>query len=235
MKHNNYAEVSRLETPVLEGLLKTGDPQERVWAAWQIGLRVGSEAIPQLSDEANNAPDPGTRCHLIVILAGLQQYSILETLAVHDPDPSVRATSCQHLLGTAQENDIERYNLIQMILKDDSDAKVKQRILQHWSAHMPKISLYLLIECIANASVDVRAVATEHLMNQYVPNDIPVEQLIHFLANETNTELISKQSLWLLKYDEKDLALEAVLFASLPTKLKILDELISHGLKFQWP
>ena len=119
MSYQNYAEVKQLNPKILSKLLATGDAQERIWAAWETGIRLGKEALPSISIQAGEAPDPGTRRHMIVVLAGLGQHSVLKTLAFNDPNETVRGTSIQYIIKTADKYNTEKINLVVDLLKKD--------------------------------------------------------------------------------------------------------------------
>ena len=61
MRYKNYEQVSQLATDISESLLISGDAQEQVWAAWEVGMRFGASALPRVLRHARQAPDPGTR------------------------------------------------------------------------------------------------------------------------------------------------------------------------------
>ncbi len=101
MRHEGFESVAKLDLDDLKDLLRRGDPQERVWAAWALGLKLGPLILPELVACTFKSPAPGTRRHLIVVLAGLGETSVLKKLAEEDRDEYVRATACQYLIRTA--------------------------------------------------------------------------------------------------------------------------------------
>ena len=82
-------------------LLVDGDAPERLWAAWSLALQIGRDVIPALrSVERDDVPD-GLRCQLLVILAGLGERQLLETIARADASDTVRATATRLYIRTA--------------------------------------------------------------------------------------------------------------------------------------
>lgn len=48
MPYTEFGQIARLNTAIQRALLQNGDPLERVWAAWALGMHLGSTAIPDL-------------------------------------------------------------------------------------------------------------------------------------------------------------------------------------------
>lgn len=94
-----------LEDGALQRLLEEGRPEERVWAAWRIALRVGG-AMPHIVDHVIGEPSAGVRRALLVILAGHREYDVLVALARHDPAIEVRAQAMQMVTGLAAQGAI---------------------------------------------------------------------------------------------------------------------------------
>lgn len=116
----SFEDVLRLENPRQRDLLRCGDEVERVWAAWALGLRLGTQAVPELRDSLRQCPFPGTRRHLLVVLAGFGERSTLCGVASGDADPYVRTTACRYLARIAQNDDAVRRVLLERLFKDPS-------------------------------------------------------------------------------------------------------------------
>lgn len=121
--------VTLLDEEDLRQLLITGDPDEGIWVAWTLGRELGASIVPELTRLIRKIPSPITRRHLVVMLAGYGEVSILKELALEDPDESVRATACQYLTRVA-ETDQKHFQevLINRLLYDDSRI-VRQTVL----------------------------------------------------------------------------------------------------------
>lgn len=234
MLYQNYEQVKRLDSVVLDEVLKSGDAQERVWAAWEIGLRLGREALPSISLQAHEAPDPGTRRHIVVVLAGLGHYSVLSTLACHDPDESVRGTTTQYILKTADEYEIEKINLITNLLKEDKSPIVKQSILVNWGFEQQQIPIALLLDCTRNKSEDICKSAIEQITRQYSADELSDQQIIRCLANQKTKESIYLFSDWLLKWNLQEYIVLSAESAQQSSILLLLDFLADKDLKFPW-
>jgi hypothetical protein len=96
-----FDEVAALDTEALRALLRSGEPRERVWAAWALSLRMGEAARPELLQVAQREPEAGARRHFTVVLAGYRDVEALAALALHDPDGYVRASACQYLAAVS--------------------------------------------------------------------------------------------------------------------------------------
>jgi len=114
LKHTfaSFAEVKRLDADALKSLLVAGEPPERVWAAWELGLRHDRAFARELPATAAEEPHAGVRRHLVVVLAGAGEIRSVLTMAVHDPDDRVRATALQYVARLAQPGDAEANDLL---------------------------------------------------------------------------------------------------------------------------
>ena len=234
MIYQNYEQVKQLNSSILERLLSNGDAQERVWAAWEIGLRLGKKALPRISLQAHNAPDAGTRRHMVVVLAGLGHYPVLSTLATHDPDESVRGTTAQYLIRITDQNDTEKINLIINILEKDESPIVMQSILANWDFDQQQIPILLLLDCARNRSEDVRNTAIKQIVENYSANDLSTDQIVSLLTDQLNKESIYLISSWLLNWDLHDVIILSAEKASQTLKLMILDFVVDKNLIFSW-
>jgi hypothetical protein len=125
--------VAALDTDSQLYLLQSGDPVERVWSAWSLGLTLGSGAIPHLIDcFQNRTSSTGTRRHLLVVLAGLGERSLLFGAAEQDPDALIRATACDYLLKTAKPGDERTRKFLQGRLAAEEAEPVRRTILRNF-------------------------------------------------------------------------------------------------------
>jgi HEAT repeat protein len=97
----NFEAVRNQPIVELRRLLREGEPVERAWAAWALGQRIGDEANPDLIEAAHDAPTPGVRSLLLVVLAGHGEQELVEAFAKNDPDDEVRASACRYVAMTA--------------------------------------------------------------------------------------------------------------------------------------
>ena len=130
MGYSSFESVESLDIETQISLLQEGDAVERVWAAWALGRKLGTEMMPELLRSLKKSPAPGTRRHLIVVLVGLGERSFLETLAVRDPDEYVRATACRYLIRVAQPGDRKILQILVNRLLEDKSPVVRLTILQ---------------------------------------------------------------------------------------------------------
>jgi hypothetical protein len=126
----SFEEVRALRGKELHRLFAEGDGRERVWAAWAIGLALGAESLPTLLGELDRDPSAGVRCHLVVMLAGLQQADLLATLALEDPAEEVRASALTYLIRIGRA---DRAALLFDRLAEDPSAAVRLVVATHCS------------------------------------------------------------------------------------------------------
>jgi len=120
-----FDEVATLDTEALRELLRSGEPRERVWAAWALSLRMGEAAKPELLKLARREPDAGARRHFTVVLAGYRDVDALAALAQHDPDGYVRAAACQYLAAVSAPEDAAVRQLLRERLEADPFGEVR--------------------------------------------------------------------------------------------------------------
>jgi len=97
----DFETVARLSAQEQQRLLDGGDSPERLWAAWALALQIGRNALPLLSSVEQGEISEGLRRQLLVVLAGLGERRLLETIANIDPTPSVQATAAMLYIRTA--------------------------------------------------------------------------------------------------------------------------------------
>jgi len=136
-RFTSFSEVDRLDAESLKTLLFGGEPPERVWAAWALGLRHHEAFARELRATAAEEPHAGVRRHLVVVLAGAGERQSILTMAAHDPDERVRATALQYVARLAGPGD------------DDANRLVADAL-----AHEPPL---LRLGCIAGLRADAPA------------------------------------------------------------------------------
>jgi len=112
MQYTSFSDVERLDPDALKTLLIAGEPPERVWAAWALGLRHHQAFARELRATAAEEPHAGVRRHLVVVLAGAGERQSVLTMAAHDPDERVRATALQYVARLAQPKDDDANELL---------------------------------------------------------------------------------------------------------------------------
>ncbi len=232
MNFKEFKQIKRLNIDELNRIISSADAQERVWAAWEIGLRLGNEAIPGLAHAVSNAPDPGTRRHMVVVLAGFQQIAVLKTLSLYDPDDIVRATASQYLMKISDSNSgISDFILV--ILENDDSVIVKQYILCNWHYKEP-IPIPLLYKCLLNSSVDVQREASNLLIVQYKAVDLSRDKIVSCLIHQTSKDTINLISNWLLTWNMNEVLITAAENTPEPICILILDFLKDSAIKLPW-
>jgi hypothetical protein len=103
----NFDAVRRLDDDALRSLLRSGEPTERVWAAWEVGLRRQA-AHPEIVGHFVGEPTPGVRRAMLVVIAGHGEVDVLVAIARHDPAPEVRAAAMRLIVRFVLQGAIDR-------------------------------------------------------------------------------------------------------------------------------
>jgi hypothetical protein len=146
-----FEATAGLEAGALQALLVEGRPEERVWAAWRIALRVGG-AMPEIVAHVAGEPSPGVRRALLVILAGHREYDVLVALARHDPAIAVRAHAMQMITALAAQG------AIPMIVVTEGHragpTEIRCAILRGVSAGAPELLRELVVNGLGASAAD---------------------------------------------------------------------------------
>lgn len=162
-----YEAVARLSPDEQRSLLRTASPVERLWAAWALGQRVGAAALPDIQG-ALEAPLPGLRAHLAIVLAGLGERELVETLVLHDPDALVRVAAGQHLVRTAPPGqDVATDPSVKQLLHDPAAdvrfAVLRELLRRAALQQVPALSSAELERLSADPDAAVRRLALDTL------------------------------------------------------------------------
>ena len=111
-RYTDYREVARLSQDAVVALSRTGDAQERVWAAWALGVRGGQEHRATLRESFVHDPDEGVRRHVLIVLVGLGEQETLRQTVARDGNPYVRATATCLLARQTEPTDAVGYDLL---------------------------------------------------------------------------------------------------------------------------
>jgi hypothetical protein len=179
----SFAEVDRLDADELNALLVEGEPPERVWAAWALGLRHHEGFARELRATAAEEPEPGVRRHLIVILAGAGESRSLLTLAAHDPDERVRATALQYLARLARPNDDAANDLLARTLSEGPALSQLGCIAGLRPDARPEL-WRAAADCISSPDRDLRWTAFETVLRHGAPSRPAPELARLFLSLE---------------------------------------------------
>jgi hypothetical protein len=157
--YTTFTDITRLEVAAQRSLLQSGEAVERVWAAWALGLELGAQIAPDLAASLQDAPEPGLRRHLIVMLAGLGEKDILFQFAQADPDAYVRATACQYVIRTCDASDSDVQSFLLGRLFHDESGVVRWAILRFAQPNLPSLKLQHLAELVGDPDSNVRDLA----------------------------------------------------------------------------
>lgn len=174
--------------------------------------------------------------HLVVMLAGLGERSLLEGLAAKEMDEAVRATASQYFLQTGVADNAARVrSLIEALLHDPS-AKVRRALLiagQETPA-TPGLTRDDLLLLLSDADSEVRDLAVEallradeleHLFPGALEDRLPLEPDIHLQRRLMHLAIGAGRSRHLLTLAED---------APQARRLVILQTLYEHRLVFAW-
>ena len=159
-RFTSFSEVDRLDAESLKTLLVGGEPPERVWAAWALGLRHHEAFARELRATAAEEPHAGVRRHLVVVLAGAGERRSILTIAAHDPDERVRATALQYVGRLAGPGDDDANRLIADALAHEPPL-LRLGCIAGLRADAPP-ALWAAVEaCVKSADRDLRWAAYE--------------------------------------------------------------------------
>lgn len=189
MTMREFREVIELDEAALRTLVTSGEPIERVWAAWALGLRDAED----LGSIAKQEPSPGVRRHLIVVLLGAHELGAVSAMLTHDPDVRVRATACLQLAQMLRPEDDALVDLLVSRARLD-EAPVRVAFATAITEQRSERVQSLLVELLDDAETDVRLAAVDAWLR--VPNP-ELDVLIARLGREED-ELIEQTILRVL-------------------------------------
>jgi len=165
---NTFQDGLNLEPQTLRALLVEGDAQERVWAAWALGLKVGRGFTSEATARSRREPDPGVRRHLVVLLAGLGEGVAVRVMAACDPDAYVRATAYRYLLQLFGSDAVA--SIVSAATGDPSDI-VREEAARMLEGRWPASQQHALISLLDDEKVGVRQAATDRLAEGTLPSE----------------------------------------------------------------
>ena len=163
MQYTSFSDVERLDPEALKALLVEGEPPERVWAAWALGLRHHEGFARNLRATVAEEPHAGVRRHLVVVLAGAGESRSVRTMAVHDPDERVRATALQYVARLAGAKDHDANDLLAEVLARGAPL-LQLGCIAGLRADAPPALWGAAAACVTSADRDLRWAAYEAVM-----------------------------------------------------------------------
>jgi hypothetical protein len=161
-----FEEVTALGVAEQRRLLRTGTPEEQVWAAWVLGLELGERALPELCIALDRDEDAGVCRHLLVILAGLGERALLDEMSTGEAHEAVRATAAQYALQTGEPTRL--CPAIAAMLRDPS-ARVRRALLVAKQVGGAVLDTDDLATLVADPDAEVRELAVEALARAVEP------------------------------------------------------------------
>lgn len=144
--------------------MASGDPTERLWAAWALAL--STPGAPEFSAHAVHEPSPGIRAAVCIILAARREVEPLCAMAVDDPTPLVRANACRMLARLAAPNDARLHELLRRRAEGDVSPMVRAAVVDELRLDVPGEVWEIVPRALADASEEVRASAIERLVSR---------------------------------------------------------------------
>lgn len=160
----DFSDTARLSDDALRARFRSGDPQERVWCAWALGLRIQERATPLLVQTARADEDPGVRRHCVIMLAGAGELDLVAAIAAHDADEHVRATALQYVVRLLEEEPDALYAFVEDRLRLDGSAWVRAAAIQHLPEATPASVRTQVARHIDDADAVVREAAVERTL-----------------------------------------------------------------------
>jgi len=158
---SSFAEVLGLPDGELRELLGSSDEVARVWAAWALGLRLGSRVAATLTEVAHEAPEPGVRRQLAVVLAGLGELDVLLAMADGDPDAWARATAARYVARLAVARPAAWAAVARLL--GGRERRVREVLVQEVPRAAPGPVRTALLARAADVSADVRRALLERV------------------------------------------------------------------------
>jgi hypothetical protein len=178
-------------------------------------------------------PAPGIRCQLVVVLAGLGEHELLRTVALSDPDATVRGTACQYIVRTSPPG----------------AAGARAFALERMSADVPRIGHALLeevlagrlalpdevlAELLAHNSVETRRLALEVLEAQDSLSTATKLGLLRLIPIEEDPDVLAGAMRRLLREGAQVALVGCVAGAPEPRARLVLTALARAGRRFSW-
>lgn len=185
MAYADLADVQRAPTADVLRLLRLGEPQERVWAAWTLGLRDQGGAW--LVERARLDPTPGVRRHLAVMMAGFGRRDDLWRVA-EDPHLRVRATALHWLCRLSRPSDVVAWDRLMPRLDWEPPA-VRAAILRGLPEQLPPDVDTRWPAALDDPYAEVRSAALDRLAGRPEDRQRLTLRLMHRLGEETDREL----------------------------------------------
>lgn len=232
--NSTYEQVASLEDESLRTLLRAGEPIERVWAAWTLGLRLGIQFAKELGAPNRTEPNPGVRRHVAVVLAGAAQRDALVALALGDPDEDVRATAAQLILQTAKEPDVAAAaELLVDIAKNDVGPLVRERVFELLAGRWPRSRLDVALAGLEMPQESLRRAACAVLLSSDLLEQTAGSMLEHAL-NEPSEHVRRTVLTALTQSGHQAIVIGAVARARREYLTGLLDALDEEDIRLSW-
>lgn len=134
----DFAQAAKLGDDELRTRFAHGDPQERVWCAWALGLRMQERVMPLLMHQARVDDDPGVRRHCVIMLAGAGELDLVAAIASHDSDEHVRATALQYVVRLLEDQPRALFSFVEERLRLDASAWVRAAAIGNLPVDTPE-------------------------------------------------------------------------------------------------
>ncbi len=149
-RFEHHTEVAELDDDALVQLLEEGEPPERVWAAWELGLRREETLVDRIRARLDVEPHFGVRRHLAIMLAGFDDVETLRHLAETDENPYVRATTCQYLCQWTDDEGVADL-LRRWLASKQTHPLVRAAILCHFPPSVASDEVEVRVETLLDA------------------------------------------------------------------------------------
>ena len=194
MVYSDLLQIQQLPTYAVRHLGIHGDPRERVWAAWTLGLN-DAQAPAWIAERARIDPVPGVRRHLVVMLAGYRRTDELWALSV-DPDARVRGTALHWLCRLSPPHDMVAWDRIMPRLVGEP-ADVRAAIIRGLPAELPDAVQARWPALIEDPSRDVRAAVLARIRSFEAPCPSLIAAVRARLSRENDRSLRCAMQRWL--------------------------------------
>jgi hypothetical protein len=229
----DWGAAAELPEPALRALASSPDPAERVWAAWALALLLGRASVPGARASLASEPTPGIRCQLVVVLAGLGENELLRTVALSDPDATVRGTACQYVVRTSPPGATTALAFALERLRVDVP-RIGHAVLEEVVAGRLVLPDGVLAELLVHTSVETRRLVLEVLDAQDRLSRATKGGLQRLVPVEEDPDVLASAMRRLLREGAQTALVDCVAGAPEPRVKLVLSTLARAGLRFPW-
>lgn len=227
-----FEDAQSLTIIELRHALAAGDATEAVWAAWELGLRLGLAAASDILASSEIAKDAGLRRHLCILLAGQGEWPALQIIATSDRDDLVRASAARCLALAARVIPALR-DFVKTLFPSASVA-VCEAILATHSIEHPLFSEDELLDLLKDHRSEIRQSAFQKLTSSAAASYLYAGRFANVLHLEADPDIFDMFLKHALENGAYNTILDQAALSSGPRQHTLLMALIREEYRFPW-